>query len=319
MPGTPPSTPSALSPREQRIEAFIEHFVGRETAPKGALHHVDAVTGTLTPVAGAAALPPCPRPGCCRLLVVSDTHERHDLLDLAGLGSARAGVDVLVHCGDILMLNRGFSSETSLRKLRGFAAWLDAQPFPEKLVIGGNHDACLYALGKRRVRAALGCNINQHIHYLENDRVNLACGLRVFGSPASIANSTTSANKAFQYNDSDLAKIFCTAAAATTVPGEGGSNTNERGQVDVLLTHGPVDTLGPAARDFVEQGGIQLCVSGHVHEEHGAKVLPWGGHGGRHPVSVNAVTMGPSFSPTNPPVVIDVPLRRRATVAAARI
>ena len=63
-----------------------------------------------------------------KIVAISDTHERHHLLNMP------AG-DVLVHSGDIT--NRG-----GIPKLAAFADWLKIQPYKHKVVICGNHDFC---------------------------------------------------------------------------------------------------------------------------------------------------------------------------------
>ena len=70
--------------------------------------------------------------------------------------------------------------------------------------------------------------------------------------------SFRSRNKAFQYSKADLAQLFASAPPA-----------------DILLTHGPVETMGPVLNWAVLNRPL-VCVSGHVHEEHGAG-LPSGG------------------------------------------
>ena len=117
-------------------------------------------------------------------------------------------------------------------------------------------------------------------------------------------------NKAFQYSKSDLAQLFASAPPA-----------------DILLTHGPVETMGPALNWAVLNRPI-VCVSGHVHEDHGAAILDVaagaagagriGGNSGaleipeltERVLSVNVCTMNAEFTPANPPVVLDIPVRR---------
>lgn len=64
---------------------------------------------------------------------------------------------------------------------------------------------------------------------------------------------------------------------------------------------------------------MPLVVCGHVHEQHGAQILPGAsGQASDGTLVINATTMGPTFSPTNAPIVIDVeaPKWRKATEAA---
>ena len=159
--------------------------------------------------------------GTVRLVIVSDTHEKHDLLSMPP-------GDVLIHCGDSLMLNWGFTNRTSLQKLQSFNRWLSTLPYKEKVVIGGNHDSCFEDLGKQNVSKVLSS-----CHYLENDYLLLECGLRVFGCPASQPNTTQSRNIAFQYTEEYTSNIF-----DHLVPKD----------LDILILHGPLHTLPPAER-----------------------------------------------------------------------
>ena len=78
---------------------------------------------------------PPKRPGCVRLVCVSDTHGLHGK-DHAATLALPAG-DVLVHAGD-------FTNTGSAHDLASFAQWLAEQTqFAAKVVIAGNHDTSL--------------------------------------------------------------------------------------------------------------------------------------------------------------------------------
>lgn len=255
------------------MDAFVARFVGSETYPAGEAHYVneDGILRSVT--AGGDGVP---RPaGSMRLVIVSDTHEKHRLLSLPP-------GDVFLHCGDFLMVNSQYSSETTARKLHEFNDWLGELPYREKVVIAGNHDAAVQAMGRDALASVL-----TNCTYIENEFRTLDCGLRVFGTPASKSNGAKSVNHAFQYTEEELDEIFVRSA-----PREG---------VDVLMTHGPPQTL-PAAERYLELHPARLSVWGHVHEEHGAS---WRRGG----VAINAATMGRRFSPTNAPIIFDFNLR----------
>ena len=281
-----------LSEAEQ--DAFVARLVGLETFAKGAVDYVSTrpPMRLLTRLLDSAASVRKPR-GTVRVVMISDTHERHHLLDLPP-------GDVLVHSGDLLLFNSSYSRETSMRKLTEFNEWLAAQPYNDKVVVAGNHDHCLQSLGRDTVRKTLdSCT------YLENDFCELSWSrLRVYGSPASVPNPlpawrgggvSNSPNRAFQYTnqgttgegyagtEADLAAVFAAAPA----------------NLDMLVVHGPIESMRPA-REYVLKHRPPLVVCGHVHEEHGVKLLG-------DTVVVNATSMGPTFSPTEPPIVIDIP------------
>jgi hypothetical protein len=93
------------------------------------------------------ALPPKDAATIVRFVVVSDTHSRH-----AEMGVLPSG-DVFVHGGDLLMSSRLWSSEGARDQYRDLNAWLGsgAVRCPTKLVIAGNHDRELQAIGKERL------------------------------------------------------------------------------------------------------------------------------------------------------------------------
>merc|ERR1712050_250870 len=99
-----------------------------------------------------------------RVVVISDTHNRHKALDIP------AG-DVLVHCGD--MTNRGSAPE-----LRDVNNWLDELPFKHKLVVCGNMDQRLESCRDKEVRQ----RFLPSAQYIEDEEVEVA-GLRIYGSP----------------------------------------------------------------------------------------------------------------------------------------
>jgi 3',5'-cyclic AMP phosphodiesterase CpdA len=63
-----------------------------------------------------------------RIVVISDTHGMHELLDIPS-------GDILIHAGDLT--RRGFQSEVVV-----FNKFLGQLPHPTKIVVAGNHDFC---------------------------------------------------------------------------------------------------------------------------------------------------------------------------------
>ena len=66
-----------------------------------------------------------------RILQISDTHNRHQLL--TGMPAA----DVLVHCGD-------FTDMGTEEEVLDFLNWYISLPYLHKIFIVGNHDLCLW-------------------------------------------------------------------------------------------------------------------------------------------------------------------------------
>jgi len=99
-----------------------------------------------------------------RLVIVSDTHSRHEELGtLAG--------DVLIHCGD--GLNAFAPASDALQKLDD---WFGRQAFAEIFYVGGNHD---FEIERR---ATAGETVFENATYLQ-DQSFAVSGVRFYGSP----------------------------------------------------------------------------------------------------------------------------------------
>eukprot|EP00928_Gymnodinium_smaydae_P017959 TRINITY_DN16846_c0_g2_i1.p1 TRINITY_DN16846_c0_g2~~TRINITY_DN16846_c0_g2_i1.p1 ORF type:complete len:273 (+),score=28.60 TRINITY_DN16846_c0_g2_i1:48-866(+) len=203
-----------------------------------------------------------------RIVCVSDTHERHRNVFVPS-GS------VLIHCGDMLTINRHFSPSYSMQKLDDFAEWIGALEFIDgKVVIAGNHDAVLEEIGADAARE-LFKRYDQSVSYLEDEGVNVGeGGLSIWGSPLSRGSSS---NDAFQSTfDERLSKV-------------------PQGSLDILVTHGPLS----AAK--IAQLGPRIHVCGHIHNQYGARMCG-------DTLCVNAAIMDGRYQPTHGAVVIDMPL-----------
>lgn len=253
-----------------------------------------------------SSLPPLP--DACnerkfiRVVVISDTHERHDRI-----GNLPEG-DVLIHCGDILMTNRIFSQEASVQKLIHFNQWLqsEAVPINEKVVIAGNHDYIIERLGSNETQRLLSAAT-----YLENSGCALKCGARVWGSPRS---SGRSGNSAFQSNAFNRAtdeavdnllssRSDCLIKRDVQTEAEAScSSADVRQDIDILITHGPNmelpgRLLGPEA----------MHLWGHAHGYYGVRPPGsklWGAS--VKCLSINASIMNTKYEPHGAPIVIDL-------------
>lgn len=206
-----------------------------------------------------------------RLVLISDTHNRHGDLELP------AG-DVLVHAGDAT--GRG-----TLPECAAFLAWLGAQPHPHKVLIAGNHDF-LAEREPQRFRAL----VPPGVVYLEDESAAVA-GLTFWGSPI------TPWFFDWAFNRQRGAEI---AVHWARIP-QG---------CDVLVTHGPPygildrTTRGDYAgceelRRRVDVVAPKLHVFGHIHEARG--VLQQGGT-----TFVNACVLDAEYRLASEPVVVDL-------------
>lgn len=135
-----------------------------------------------------------------RVTVISDTHDRHDEIDLP------AG-DLLIHCGDMFNISYRDSEQ-----IEAMDAWFGRQKFARILCTGGNHDRALEAV------AAHGRQPFRNAHLVVDEVVTFR-GLRIYGAPWVPALRT----HAFYRDDAGL------AAAWARVPTG----------LDILITHTP--------------------------------------------------------------------------------
>lgn len=182
-----------------------------------------------------------------RIVAISDTHGRHEELDLPE-------GDLIIHAGDFS--RRGVDAD----ELGAFLRWFAALPHPHKVLVAGNHDL-LVERDPARARALLPPGVT----YLQDGAAEVA-GLRVWGAP--------------------WTPVFCRWAFMLP-RGEALRAKWDRipSGVDVLVTHGPPYGHGDLARPFDGQqpravGCVELLqavrrvrprlhVYGHIHEGHG--------------------------------------------------
>lgn len=179
-----------------------------------------------------------------RVVVVSDTHNRHNSFEIPP-------GDVLIHCGD--MTNRGSAPE-----LREVDTWFARQPHTHKLAICGNMDQRLESCASREVRQ----RFLPSARYIEDEEIEVA-GLRVYGSPWSPKYCG-----AWQYRPGTEAE-----ATWADVP-EG---------LDILVTHTPplgiLDSVGrgehagcEALKCRLQEVRPRYHFFGHIHEEGGRQL-----------------------------------------------
>lgn len=99
-----------------------------------------------------------------KFVVISDTHTRHDLLELP-VG------DVLLHAGDLT--NIGFRTDVI-----HFLEWFESQPFRYKIFIAGNHDFFF----EKHSREEINSLIPPGIIYLNDSGVTIE-HIPIWGSP----------------------------------------------------------------------------------------------------------------------------------------
>jgi Icc-related predicted phosphoesterase len=103
-----------------------------------------------------------------KLTFISDTHTKHNQLNLTG-------GDVLIHSGDFM--NSGYVRNN----IMDFLDWFVEQPYKQKIFISGNHDR-YFQNNTEEVRDILGSIYGGLVSYLEDDGTNIG-DVNVWGSP----------------------------------------------------------------------------------------------------------------------------------------
>lgn len=239
-------------------------------------------------------LPP-KKPGTVRLVLVSDTHERH-------AGILLPPCDAVLHSGDILASSRWAPQSHAEDVLTDFGNWLRATNCSSRFVIAGNHDYWIEHLGQEAVQELLG----DGVQYLEFSSGSFTVDLdpstksqvevSVFGAPVSAGSSP---NRAFQHAEA-LQQL------ETSLPNKS----------DILMTHGPLlsgSRMGlPAIAKVLEHLQPSLHVCGHLHWRWGA-IIPMSEQVQATGVSINASIMRSlgklqGQRPLNAPIVCDLQL-----------
>ncbi|MCP3137123.1 metallophosphoesterase family protein [Pyxidicoccus xibeiensis] len=182
-----------------------------------------------------------------RLVLLSDTHMRHEALEVPPC-------DVLIHAGD-------FSHRGTRPQLDAFLKWFSTREAREKVLIAGNHDFIF----EQEPELARALTREAGVHYLDDEAAVIA-GLRLWGSPITPRFGRWAFNRD---RGPDI------RAHWDRIP-EG---------LDVLITHGPPAGLGDrtftgtaaGCEDLlvrVRQARPQLHVFGHIHEAYGEYALP---------------------------------------------
>lgn len=233
-------------------------------------------------------------PGAVRVVAVSDTHCKHDGLQ--------------VPHGDVLVCAGDFTRRGTVKEIMAFNTWLGSLPHAHKVVVAGNHDLLFdssyynanwrqWTPVKEDCHADTARNLlTNATHYLEHEEAEVA-GLRIFGSP--YQPCPKGREMAFQYKREDAQHRWRDIPAG----------------LDVLITHGPpkgiCDTFiaksagCPALLERVAVAKPQFHVFGHIHTAYGVEQRA-------DTTFINAacVTMRFKAAPHRP-VVFDVVPRQR--------
>lgn len=103
-----------------------------------------------------------------KVTFISDTHTKHELLDLPG-------GDVLIHAGDLM--NSGYVKQDII----DFVNWFKDQPYKHKIFIAGNHDRMFEDLPDIAMNL-LKDSANDKVTYLQDSEI-IIDGVKIYGAP----------------------------------------------------------------------------------------------------------------------------------------
>lgn len=207
---------------------FLLFFLGSKHADKESYHYYRFPNAESIKV-DRKDLPSVPL-NHARIIVVSDTHNRHDRL------GPFPECDLFVHCGDILMTGKKFSHQYQIDMLRHFDEWMKTIPAERKVVIGGNHDEVFMKYTKQERK-----QLFSHVEYLENESI-VWKGAHIWASPISNGKSP---NRAFQSHAFENETL-----------------QNVPSSVDILVTHGNSIKVSKSVDH-------KLHLFGHNHNSYG--------------------------------------------------
>ena len=181
-----------MSLKDLIMDAGHEIWLGRSRARRGEVLYYDASEGFKGSYAAessscgdrmqASAVQPKgasrdASQSVVRCVCLSDLHERHLYVDVPP-------GDLLLVSGDMLAMNRHFTTAYATAKIRRIAAWIGGHPHPHKVVIAGNHDLVLETIGTVAARALFAAH---GVEYLEESGTTLDIGSSCAAAPARTA------------------------------------------------------------------------------------------------------------------------------------
>jgi len=186
-----------------------------------------------------------------KIIFLSDTHNKHNLIPKELLENIDGSVDTIVHSGDI-------SSRGTEDEVLAFLNWYSELPFKNKIFIPGNHDWFFEKASSHIIKYTLDKYPN--ITLLMDSGVEID-GIKFWGSPA----TPYFHGWAFNYIGDNIKKVWELIPLDT----------------HVLMTHGPIfgylDTTLEGDRTGCEYlretlptlTELKVHVCGHIHEAYG--------------------------------------------------
>lgn len=209
-----------------------------------------------------------------RIVVISDTHNRHRKLEIPSC-------DLLIHCGDYSLSGLQYEFEE-------FISWFGAQDSLNKILVPGNHDGFVQ---KKEKHARRSCE-HQCVDLLIDQEIEVE-GLKIYGFPW----TPTYGMWAFMLDDLGMSMENRVAKIPKNL--------------DILVSHGPPYMILDKTRKNSHAGSLSLIralenakpkhhVFGHIHEDYGTVSTSWGGK------AYNCAVLNRHYELQNKPIIIDL-------------
>lgn len=213
-----------------------------------------------------------------KILCISDTHSKHNLIPLEWLEPA----DIIIHAGDI-------SNVGSFLDIEHFCMWFSSlDQYKHKIFIAGNHD---FGFEDDPIHTADILSRFPNITYLQDSSVTVE-DLKIYGSP--------------------WQPEFCDWAF--NLPRNGEQLEEKWNAIDVdtdiLITHGPAwGTLDATPGNLrvgceiltekIANSKIRTLICGHIHHSYGEMMRDWVHY-------INAATLNERYEVQNPPIIFEI-------------
>ena len=217
-----------------------------------------------------------------KILVLSDTHNKHNLIPSKYLENIDGSIDTILHSGDVS--SRGTESE-----ILSFLDWFDKLPFKNKIFIPGNHDWFFESASKHIIKYTMDKYPN--INLLLNSGIEID-GVKIWGSPA----TPYFHGWAFNYVGDSIKACWDIIPLDT----------------HILLTHGPIFGYLDVTLDGDRTGceylreklpeftNLKLHICGHIHEDYGYYEFVDG------MLFLNASVLNRRYEMQNKPIVLEL-------------
>jgi predicted phosphodiesterase len=220
-----------------------------------------------------------------KILLISDTHNKHNEIPLEQIENKDGSIDMIIHAGDV-------SSRGTLKEIEDFLSWYDSLNFKYKIFIPGNHDFWF-----ERTTAFVVNEMLQEkyptVTYLHDTNIEIE-GIKIHGSGV----TPWFYDWAFNRLGTDIIPHWDKIPLDT----------------DVLITHGGPKHIGSLnittrSREDVgcpylyeklsELKQLKLFVQGHIHEGRGTYTFAEG------QLFINASLLNLQYELVNKPFIVD--------------